>query len=1533
TNIACFGGSSGAASVNAATGGAGGFTYDWTPGNPAGDGTTSVTGLTAGTWTVTATDANGCTRARSFIVTQPPAITMNPESQTNVACFNGNTGGASVTAATGGAGNFTYNWSPGNPMGDGTRSVTGLTAGTWTVTVTDANGCTSAQNFTITAPPAIALTAASQTNISCFGGSNGTASVNAATGGAGSFTYNWTPGNPIGDGTTSVTGLTAGAWTVTATDANGCSQVQSFTITQPSALNGSTVVTNIACFGSNTGAINLTPSGGTPPYTFNWGGGVITEDRTGLAAGTYSVTITDANSCTRVVSGITVTQPTAVVSGTTVVTNVSCNGGSNGAINLTPTGGTGPYTFNWGGGVTTEDRTGRAAGTYSVTITDVNGCTGTVSATVTQPTAVVSGTMVVTNVACFGGSTGAINLTPTGGVGPYTFNWGGGVTTEDRTVLTAGTYSVTITDNNGCTGTVIATLTQPTTPVSGTTVVTNVSCNSGSNGAINLTPTGGTGPYTFNWGGGVTTEDRTGRVAGTYTVIITDANGCTGTVNATITQPTAPISGTTVVTNTTCNSSANGTIDLTPTGGTAPYTYSWGGGVNSQDRIGLAAGTYSVTITDVNGCTGTVSGINVTQPTAISGTTVVTNIACNGGSTGAINLTPTGGVGPYTFSWGGGITTEDRTLLAAGTYSVIITDANGCTGTVSGITVTQPTAVVSGSTVVTNIACFAGGTGAINLTPNGGVGPYTFSWAGGATTEDRTSLAAGTYSVTITDANGCTGTVSGITVTQPTAAVSGTTVVSNVSCNSGSNGAINLTPTGGVGPYTFSWTGGSNTEDRTGLIAGTYSVTITDANGCTGTVSGITVTQPSAPVSGTTVVTNVACNGGTTGSINLTPTGGTGPYTFSWGGGVTTEDRTGLVAGSYSVVITDVNGCTGTVSGISVTQPAVLAVTPSSQNNISCFGGSNGAASINLPTGGAGGYTYNWSPGNPTGDGTRSISGVPAGTWTVTVTDINGCTATQSFTITAPALLVATAGSTTDVACFGGATGAATVNVTGGTGTKTYLWAPSGNTNATATALSAGTHTVTVTDANGCTTTQSFNIAQPAAIALASQSLAQGNVAVGYNRTFTATGGSGIYSYAITSGALPSGLTLGNSGVLSGTPATAGTFNFTVTATESGCSQSIATAFSITINTGSQSITFNALANKVFGDAPSTLTAFSTSGLALTYTSSNTDVATINGDVLTITGAGTTNITAAQTGTANYNAATPVVQSLTVGKASATITLSGLSQTYDGTTKAAIAATTPVGLSGLSITYDGSATLPSAAGSYAVIASLSNSNYTASDATGNLVIGKQDQTITFNNLTNKIFGDVPFALTATGGSSGNTITYTSSDPAVATITGSTVTIVGAGTTTITASQAGNTNYNAATVVARTLVVGKATATIALSGLFQSYDGTVKTAVASTTPSGLSGVSITYDGSPSAPLAAGTYAVVASLTNANYTAANATGSLVIGKQDQTITFNTLTDKIFGDAPFTLTAMGGSSGNTVTYTSSDPAVATVAGSTVT
>nr|WP_255477920.1 T9SS type A sorting domain-containing protein [Flavobacterium sp. 9AF] len=288
--MACNGGSNGAAAVNVATGGAGGYTYNWTPGNPTGDGTPSVTGLTAGTWTCTVTDANSCTTSVNFTITQPTALSLTPASQTDVACNGEANGAAAVNVATGGAGGYTYNWTPGNPTGDGTPSVTGLTAGTWTCTVTDANNCTTSVNFTITQPTALSLTPASQTDVACNGEANGAAAVNVATGGAGGYTYNWTPGNPTGDGTPSVTGLTAGTWTCTVTDANSCTTSVNFTITQPTAIDNTISENTTGILSANASDAGMTYQWYECPNTLLVG--ETNQDFTPSSLGDYKVSIT-----------------------------------------------------------------------------------------------------------------------------------------------------------------------------------------------------------------------------------------------------------------------------------------------------------------------------------------------------------------------------------------------------------------------------------------------------------------------------------------------------------------------------------------------------------------------------------------------------------------------------------------------------------------------------------------------------------------------------------------------------------------------------------------------------------------------------------------------------------------------------------------------------------------------------------------------------------------------------------------------------------------------------------------------------------------------------------------------------------------------------------------------------------------------------------------------------------------------------------------------------------------------------------------
>ena len=1217
-NVSCNGGANGSIDLTV-TGGTGAYTYSWTGGAT----TQDRSGLAAGTYTVTVTDANACTKTVATTITQPSALTLT-ETNVDVICKGSSTGSIDLTVS-GGTSPYTYSWTGGAT----TQDRSGLAAGTYTVTVTDANACTKTLSATITEPSLALSLTETHVDATC-GNANGSVDL-TVTGGTGAYTYSWTGGATTQDRS----GLAAGTYTVTVTDANACTKTISATLTSSGGPSLTETHKDVLCKGGSTGSIDISVSGGTSPFTYSWNGGQTTQDRSNLAVGTYTVTVTDANSCTATKS-VNITEPTAL-SLTETHVDATC-GNSNGSIDLSVTGGTGAYTYAWAGGATTQDRSNLGAGTYTVTVTDVNACTKTLSVTLTN-TGGPSLTETNVDVLCKGGSTGSIDLTVSGGTAPFTYSWNGGQTTQDRSGLAAGTYTVTVTDANSCTATKSVAITEPAAALSLTETHVDATCGN-SNGSIDLSVTGGTGAYTYSWTGGATTQDRSGLGAGTYTVTVTDANACTKTLSVSITNIGGPTLSETHK-DVLCNGASTGSIDLTVTGGTAPYTYSWTGGATTQDRSNLAAGTYTVTVTDANVCTKTISAA-ITQPSTLTLTETHVDVLCNGNSTGSIDLTVTGGTGAYTYSWTGGATTQDRSNLAAGTYTVTVTDANACTKTISAA-ITQPSALTLTETNV-DVLCNGNSTGSIDLTVTGGTGAYTYSWTGGATTQDRSNLAAGTYTVTVTDANACTKTISAA-ITQPSALTLTETHV-NATCGI-ANGSIDLTVTGGTGTYTYSWTGGATTQDISGRAAGTYTVTVTDANACTKTLS-VVLSNTNGPTLSTTQV-NVLCFGASTGSIDLTVSGGTSPFTYAWTGGATTQDRSGLAAGTYTVTVTDANGCTAT-KATTITQLSQLVVDLGP--NVSVCASENYTITSSV-TGGTPAYTYSWSNGSTTANITVA-TGSSSATYTVTVTDVNNCTATDAVTLTPdknytnggtiaasqsncgafdpaaftsvsdpsggsgsggpeyiwlfstvtctpptigdpnwtvipganastydPGLITQTTCfircsrrpgctnylgesnvlqitinpspilSTTqvNVLCNGASTGSIDLTVTGGTSPYTYSWT-GGATTQDRSGLAAGTYTVTVTDANGCTKTISATITQPSAL-----TLTETNVDVLCNGAstgsidLTVTGGTSPYTYSWTGGAT----TQDRSNLAAGT--------YTVTVTDANaCTKTISAA-------------------------------------------------------------------------------------------------------------------------------------------------------------------------------------------------------------------------------------------------------------------------------------------------------------------------------------------------------------------------------------
>lgn len=1037
--------------------------FTWTP-------TMSDVGTTSNCFTVKVTD-NNCpfngSQTYSFCITVGGFTSTT--SSVSAHCTSPD-GSAAVAVDPGGISPYTYSWTPSGGSGP---SATGLTPGTYTCTITDALGCTNTKVVTVGSIPGGTLSVSSFNNVSCNGAANGTISVSPSAGMTPPFNYVWTPSSA--GSTAAVTNLGPGTYSVTVTDANGCTATASQVITQPAVLTASTSFTNVACFGGTSGTATATAAGGTAPYTYLWlPGAVVTPSISSLSIGSYSVTITDSHGCTAT-SSVTISQPPLLTISSTP-TSANC-GQPNGSATVTGTGGFAPYTWSWSNGQTGPSATGLVAGTYTVTVTDINSCTQSAPVTIGNiagPTASISS---FTNVSCFGGNNGSATISVSGGTAPFTYLWNNGQTTPTATNLVAGIYSVIATDAAGCSATTNITITQPTV-LSANAVATNPICFGNANGTATASAVGGTSPYTYLWttAGTPTTPTITGLVSGTYSVTVTDANGCFQNASVTLTNPPT-ISTTVAVTNVSCNGGCNGTALATPSSGVAPYTYIWNNpsAQTTQTATGLCAGNYTVNVQDAHGCPSQAVA-TVTQPAVLtSSLSSSANLTCYGVCTGFAQVTALGGTPPYTYNWmPGGIASATATNLCAGTYTCTVTDSKGCTA-MTVATITQPTQLIA-SVTGNDITCFGLCNGTGNISYAGGTPPYSFLWTPGLQTVfNPNNLCTGVNTGTITDANGCA--VSGsVTLSEAYTALVVTTSTTSSNCGQ-FNGEACATVSGGLAPYTYIWNDIPVTQApcASSIPAGTYNVDVTDANGCTVTQTA-NVSDITAPSITIVNHTDLLCNGIPNGTATTSISGGVTPYTIMWTpGGQTIANPTNLAAGVNTITVIDAAGCSSSQS-VTILQPPAIAHAISSITNVSCYSVCDGSATV-LATGGSGTLSYSWLP---IGQTTNSVTNLCSGSYTVTITDANGCTASDTAVIVAqPGALNITSSFVQQITCNGDANGTISVSVAGGTPFYTFTWSPAVSSAPSATNLSPGTYTLTVGDQNGCSVSQNWLITQP----------------------------------------------------------------------------------------------------------------------------------------------------------------------------------------------------------------------------------------------------------------------------------------------------------------------------------------------------------------------------------------------------------------------------------------------------------------------
>lgn len=1070
--------------------------FSWTP-------TLADAGSVAHCFTVTVKD-NYCpfsaSQTYAFCITVG-GFTATTTS-TNAIC-NSHNGKASVTVSDG-ATPFTYTWAPSGGSGP---NATNLAAGTYTCTVADAAGCSIAYPITVNLTNGGTASISSFSNISCNGANDGSVTVSITGATTPPLTYAWTPSSA---GTTAnVTNLGPGTYSVTVTDANGCTTSASQVIAQPAALTVSKTFTNVGCFGDNTGTATATANGGTGPYTYLWLPGAYNTASIGsLTIGTYTVQVHDAHGCSASTTANIVQPPALAITSTSIP--ASC-GIANGSASVTGTGGFAPYTWTWSNGQTGASATALTAGTYTVTITDLNSCTSSTPVTVPSLAALTASIISHSDVSCFGGSNGNATVNVAGGAMPVTYLWNNAQTTPTASNLSQGIYSVSATDATGCVASASIVINEP--PVlDANAVSSNPLCFGNADGTATSSAIGGTQPYSYVWTspGSPTTSSITGLSAGTYSVTVTDAKACVQTASVTLTNP--PTLATTITsTNVNCFNACDGTATAAVTNGTPPYNFLWSNPAaqTTPTASNLCNGTFTVSVTDNNNCPSQ-GVVTITQPTVLNAQiTAAANLTCYGVCTGFAQVAASGGTPPYTYNWmPGSIASATASNLCAGSYTCTITDAKGCTFAID-TTITQPDqliAAVSG----TNINCFGACDGTANIAFSGGTAPYTALWTPSMQAVfNPANLCVGTHLGKVIDANGCKDSGSVVlTTANPQLNVSFT--ITNSNCGH-PDGAACAIVSGGVAPYDYLWNDPNVSIDSciSAVVAGTYNVQITDASGCILTQPA-NINDASSPTITIVSHTDLLCHADSNATATITITGGVFPFTYVWTpSGQTAQNPQTLGGGVNTVTATDAAGCVSSKS-LTVIEPTSINHAISSVSNISCYGVCDGAATA-VAFGGTGALSFHWD--DPALQATATASGLCVGKRIITITDANACSTTDSVQITQPNQLLIASDSVSNVLCYGDSNGIISVNITGGTPYYIYQWSPSGGSAPIEGGLHSGNDTVIVTDQHGCNTTQHWQITQPPVLTNSTTSIPTNCGQANGTAATTAAGGSPPYTY------------------------------------------------------------------------------------------------------------------------------------------------------------------------------------------------------------------------------------------------------------------------------------------------------------------------------------------------------------------------------------------------------------------------------------
>ena len=914
TDVSCRGESDGMMEVQI-TNGVAPFTYYWSNGSSSSSSfrTDLNNSMPAGIQFVMIEDNNGCQVIADTLIIEPQDSLQLVSSNVNNVDCNGLSTGSILTNFTGGNNSYNYAWFP-NVSSSATAN--NIPAGVYQLTTTDSKGCSTSASFIITEPDALSLSIATD-SVSCFGGNNG-AATSLISGGTYPFSYNWSSGS----NSDTAAGLSSGNYNILVTDLNGCIISDNFNIPEPSEIIYSNQSSNVSCKGGNDGTISVSSNGGSGSHLFQWYSdqpsllATTSSNINNLYAGNYIFFLRDQNSCLKS-DTIHIYEPNDSIYSLLTSTNVTCFNISDGNIDLTAGGGTAPYDYLWSNGASSEDLNSLSEGSYSVTITDNNGCELSDSLIITQPTEITQQNGFY-DVGCFGESTGNISYNINGGTPPYSYLWNNGKTTNTINNLSAGTYSVISSDDNGCLIKDTVIISQPSAPISITGNTTEVSCINGQNGSIDILVEGGTLPYNYNWfdGNSVIINNSSNQLTnlsvGPYNINLVDSNNCTFDTVFYVNEPLSPLGVSLISNNVNCFGDATGTINSNVFGGTPPYSYDWNNSSSTPNISLLVAGNYSLTVYDDNNCSISDS-LLITEPslpiTAISSSN---DINCQGGADGYANIIPYGGTPGYTFLWSNGMQNEEIKELSTGLYTVIVTDFNGCTFN-DTIIINEPNSYVQfDSIIIDSVDCFGYSDGSISIRASQGTSPYTvyfgdsiFNLYNSANDYNVSNLAAGNVHINIIDNNGCDlDTI--VTILQPDTLLYDFTIL-DVDCYGNSTGEIELDMSGGTPSYKYFWSNGLTTKNINSLLANNYTVVVKDDNDCM--IEANTIVYQPNPIEIQMYISEVSCRDDDDGFIELRAIGGVPEYEYLWSNQSNTNNIYDLLPGEYTITIEDNNSC------------------------------------------------------------------------------------------------------------------------------------------------------------------------------------------------------------------------------------------------------------------------------------------------------------------------------------------------------------------------------------------------------------------------------------------------------------------------------------------------------------------------------------------------------------------------------------------------------------------------------------------------